>query len=110
MYSLIVQLEQWGIGRVINCVAGHNVYTVHPDASLDVESRAAKTFDGIFGYKLNCDLSDFLSLLDGRRSVQDVIDDTESTMKDYILDIIVWLLRFVIYSGYTFKHVNVYHH
>ncbi len=88
-------LAQWGLGRIINCVAEHNIYIVHPDASLDVESRAAKTFDSIFGQACHCDLSDILSLLNGRRSVKDVIDIAESLLKDYVLDIIVWLLRYV---------------
>lgn len=93
MYYTFECLERLGVGKVITCISGSQVYTVHPLTPLDINSRASRTFWGVFGSKLQCDLCSILSRFDGVKTLQEVSELLDETTRPYLIDIVVWLLR-----------------
>ena len=88
-------LEKLGLGRTITCLSAASVFAVHPETDVDVTSRASRSFHGVYGSALGCELHEVLTLFNGAAALGKVLEKvSKPLLADYMLDIMSWLLRY----------------
>ena len=66
---------------------------IHPEAAVDISSRAARTFYGVYGAALQCELYSVLQHFDGSSTLSEISAKVDSLVAEYLIDIVIWLLR-----------------
>jgi hypothetical protein len=69
---------------------------VHPEADVSVTSRASRSFQGIYGGVLGAELHDVLEYFNGACSLGAVVERMPAPLSEYLLDVVTWLLRFIV--------------
>lgn len=95
IYRIANRLEQCGLGRSITCLSSTSIFAVHPEADTSVVSRSSRSFYGVYGKLLNCELHDVLQYFNGASSLGEIVEKMSSPLNEYAIDITTWLLRFV---------------
>lgn len=86
----------------MTCLSACSVFSVHPEADVDVTARAARTFRGVFGQMLQCELYMVLSLFDGSASLGGILKSkAQGLLAEYMLDVVAWLLRYYGMSNFS---------
>lgn len=93
IYAIANKLAHLGLGRVITCLSAASRFVLHPEAAVDVSSRAARAFYGVYGTALHCELYSVLQHFDGSSTLADISTKVDSLVAEYFIDIVIWLLR-----------------
>ncbi|TMW66785.1 hypothetical protein Poli38472_014097 [Pythium oligandrum] len=90
LFRLAAHLVYWGYGRVIDTITMHNIYQVHPNCSLRVQSACALEFRRKFPPHELCEI---LSSYAGSRRIGEYVKSLSSIKKIEYIHMLIWLLQ-----------------
>jgi hypothetical protein len=129
-------LQSWGLAQIMSVIYSHSTYRVHELAQSSTQSVVSRIFDTFIISKIGFDASSscieekaepvrgkaedkeretgkvdlayVLSLFDGSRSIAVIVETLPAEVREFGLDILVFLLRseFENYSDHYFEPVT----